>query len=82
MDEEIITSGDNDIEKHIFHLNKSSILINNIDTNKVSFGKNDFKYFIGYKDVKKVRPVTLLQKMTAYRIDFDETKCMSFFEKR
>ena len=82
MDEEIITSGDTDIEKHIFHLNKSSILINNIDTNKVSFGKNDFKYFIGYKDVKKVRPVTLLQKMTAYRIDFDETKCMSFFEKR
>ena len=62
MDEEIITSGDTDIQKHKFHQNKSSILINNIDINKIYFGKNDFKYFIGYKDVKKVRPVTLLQK--------------------
>ena len=34
--------------------------MNKIDINKIvvpdkdSFGKNDFKYFIGYKDAKKV----------------------------
>ena len=25
-------------------------------SNKISFGKKDFKYFIGYKDAKKVKP--------------------------
>ena len=38
--------------------------INNIDinkiavSNKVSFGKKDFKYFIGYKDAKKWDHIT------------------------
>ena len=40
--------------------NKSLISIGNVDINKivvsnqVSFGKKDFKYFIGYKDAKKI----------------------------
>ena len=51
-------------------------------SNKVSFGKKGFKYFMGYKDAKKIRPVcTLPPKMTAYRKDFDETKFMSFLIK-
>ena len=51
-------------------------------SNKVSFGKKGFKYFMGYKDAKKIRPVcTLPLKMTAYRKDFDETKFMSFLIK-
>ena len=47
--------------KYIFHQYKSSISIDNIDTNKmvvsniVFFGKNKIKYFIGYKDVEKNR---------------------------
>ena len=60
-----------------FHQYKS-ISIDNIDinkivvSNKVSFGKKDFKYFICYKDAKNI---------STYRRDFDKTKCMSFFIK-
>ena len=60
----------------------------NIDINKIvvsnkfSFDKNDFKYFIGYKDSKKVRPLRiLLPIMSAYRRNFDDTKYMSFLIK-
>ena len=41
--------------------------------------KKGFKFFIGSKDAKKIRPLCiLLPKMSAYRKDFDETKSMSF----
>ena len=56
MDKRIINFDDTEIEKYNFHQHKSPILINNIDinnivvSNRVSFGKKDFKYFIGYKD--------------------------------
>ena len=44
--------------------------------------KKGFKYFISYKDAKKIRPLCVfLLKMSAYRKDFDETKYMSFFIK-
>ena len=50
-----------------------------IVSNKISFGKEGFKYFIGYNDSKKVRPLcTILRKLSAYRRNFDETKYMSF----
>ena len=49
-------------------------------SNKVPFGKRRFKYFIGYKDAKKIKPLcVLLPKMTAYRKDFDETKYIYLF---
>ena len=49
---------------------------------KVSFGKKGFKYVIGYKGRKKVRPLcVILPKISAYRRDFDETKYMSFLKK-
>ena len=50
---------DTEIEKHKFDQYKSPILIDNIDvnkivvSNKISLGKIDFKYFIGYKYAKK-----------------------------
>ena len=56
---------DTEIEKYKFHQNKSPILINDIDVNKIvastklPFGKQDFKYFIGYKDCEKVRPLCI-----------------------
>ena len=31
-------------------------------SNKVSFGKKDFKYFIGYKDAKKLDLYAILSK--------------------
>ena len=43
-----------------FHQYKSPILINDIDINKIvvsnkfTFGKQDFKCFIGYKDSEKI----------------------------
>ena len=60
MDKTIIKFGDTEIEKHKFDQHKSPISVYNIDTNKIvvsneaSFGKKDFKYFIGYKDAKKL----------------------------
>ena len=48
----------------------------------ISFSKKDFKYFNGSKDAKKTRPFCIfLPKMSAYRKDFDKTKCMSFLIK-
>ena len=55
-----INFGDIEIEKQKFHKHKEPISIKNIDinkitaSNKVSFGKKESKYFIGYKDAKKV----------------------------
>ena len=72
---------DNEIQKPKFHLHKEHISIRIIDidktvvSSKVSFGKKEFKYFIGYKDAKKNRPLCIcLPKMSTYTKDFDETK--------
>ena len=60
MDKKIIKFDETEIEKYKLHKNKNPILINNIDinkiavSNKVSFGKNDFKYFINYNNSKKI----------------------------
>ena len=49
---------------------------------KISFSKKSFKYFIGYKNGKKVGPLCeMLPKMSACRSNFDETKYMSFLIK-
>ena len=68
-----------------FHEYKSHILINDIDinekvvSNNFAFDKQDFEYFIGYKDNKKIKPLCIFfPEMNAYRIDLDETECMSF----
>ena len=68
---------------------QSPILIGGVNvnkvivSNKVAFGKKAFKYFIRYKnDYEKVMPLRIiLPKRNAYRRDFDETKCTSFFIK-
>ena len=45
------------VEKRKFHKHERSILVNNIDiykivvSNKVSFDKIGFKYFIAYKEI-------------------------------
>ena len=57
MEKTIKKFGDTEIEKQQFHQHKRPISIKNIDinkivlSNKVSFGKTGFKYFIDYKDV-------------------------------
>ena len=86
MDKTNIKFGDIEIEKQKFHQNKRPIAIKNIDvnkivlSNKVSFGKKGFRYFIGYKDAKKIRLLYIfLPKITAYRRDFGETKYIYLF---
>ena len=80
MDKKITKSDDTEIEKYKFHQYKRPILIDNIYFNKIvvsnriSFDKNDFTYFIGYKDAKKIIPLCIfLPKMNVYRKDFDKT---------
>ena len=90
--EKIIKSGDIETKKQEFHQHKEPILITNIDINKITvsnkilFGKNVFKYFIGYKDAWKNRPLCIFpqnihKEKTAFRKDFDETKFMPFLIK-
>ena len=58
--EKLIKFGDFEIQKQKFHEHKGPISIKNIDittilvSDTVSFGKKGFKYFIGYKDTKKL----------------------------
>ena len=88
MEKTIIKFGDIEIEKQKFHQCRRPISIRNIDinktvvSNKVSFGEKCFKYFIGYKDAKTIRSLCIFfLKISGYRKDFDETKCMSFLIK-
>ena len=74
--------------KNKFHQHKNPISMNdvNIDriviSNKVSFGKEGFKYFIGYEDdYEEVMPLHNRKYPCAYRKDFDETNFMSFLIK-
>ena len=85
MEKTIIKFGDIEIKKQKFHQHKRPISIKNIDinktvvSNKVSFDKKKFRYFIGYKNAKKIKPLCIfLPKMNAFRKDFNEAKYMSF----
>ena len=74
------------IKKQKFHQYKRPISTKNVDisktvvANKVSFGKKCFKYFISYKDAKRVRPLWIfIPKMIACTRDFEETKYVLFW---
>ena len=63
-------------------------MINDIDINKIvvsnklPLSQQDFRYFIGYKYDKQIRPLCIFfSKVNAHRIDFDETECMYFMIK-
>ena len=88
MGKKITKFGDIEIKKQKFQQNKRPVSMKNIDinkmvvSNKVSFNKTGFKYFIGYKDAKKrYLYVYFSEKNSAYRRDFDETKYISFLIK-
>ena len=63
MHKKITKFDDPETEEYKFHQHKSPISISNIDINKLVvankflFDKQNFKYFIGYKDNKKIRPL-------------------------
>ena len=64
-------------------------MINDIDINKIavfnklSFGKQDFKYFIDYKDSHKIRPLCIFRpRIIIYKRNFDENRCTYFLIKK
>ena len=66
------------ISKKYIYIDINKIVV----SNKVLLGKKGFKYFIGYKDASKMKPLFIfLPKMSAYRKDFDITKYTSFLIK-
>ena len=57
---------------------KNTNFINDIDinrievSNKLPFGKQDFRYFVGYKDSEKIRPLCIFYwQMIIYKRNFD-----------
>ena len=88
MDKKIVKFDDTEIEEYRFHQNKSPILINNIDTNKIAvsnklpFGKQDFKYFIGYNDSEKTSMHIMSINEYIYKRNFDENRRIYFSIKK
>ena len=66
---------DTEIEELEFHQHKRPISIKNIDINKVvvchrlPFSEQNFKYFIGYKDDKKIRPFCIFCTKVSVHIE-------------
>ena len=76
--EKVITKLDDiEIQKQKFRLPKVPISIKYIYIyvyidqivvfNKISFDKKGFKYFIGYEDLKKIRPLCIFLQISVYR---------------
>ena len=89
MDNKIIKFYDTEIEEYKFHQNKMPLSINDIDINKIvlsdklPFGKQDFKYFIGYKDSEKIRLLSVFQpQMIIYKKNFHKNRRICFLIKK
>ena len=68
MDKKIIKFEDIETEEYEIHQYRCPTLIKDMDvneielSNKFSFHKKDFKYFIGYKDNKEIRPLYIVSR--------------------
>ena len=76
LDKKTIEFDNTRIEKYEFHQYKSPILIKDIDinetlvSNKISFGEQNSKYFIGYKNDRKIEPSVMFHlRMSIYERD-------------
>ena len=81
MDKKIIKFDDSEIEEYKFYQNKGPIIdINKIVvSNKLPFGKQDFKYFIVYKDFETIRSLQIFRpQIIIYKIFFDKTDIFIF----
>ena len=81
MEQVAVYFGENSIIKRAFHKNKKPININEVDikrialSDKKSYGKDSFKYFIGYRHEGNAFPSLLcvkLPQMNAYTKYFDK----------
>ena len=51
--------------------------------NKLPFGKEEFKYFIGYKDNKKIRPICIFSpELSVHKRYFDKLNVSLFWLKK
>ena len=82
-------SYDTEIKEYKYHQNKIPISIKHIDiskivvSNKLPFGKQDFKYFIGYKDSEKIRPLCKFPpQMIICEKNIDENRRIYFLIKK
>ena len=80
MDKKSIKFDDTEIEENEFHQYKSPFSISDLDineivvSNKFHFRKQDFRYFIGYKDNKEIMPLCIFfPKMSIYKRYSDKT---------
>ena len=80
-----------EIEGYEFHQYNSPILINDVDineivvSNKFPFGKQDFEYYVGYKDNKEIRPLGIyFPEMSIHKIYSDKTKsiCILWYKMK
>ena len=74
IEKTIIKINDIKTKKKIIYQHERPISVNHTDINRIvlsnkgSFSKKDFKYFIDYKDAKTIRPLWIfLSKIRAYR---------------
>ena len=80
---------DIEIKEYIFYQNINPISINDIDINKIvisnklPFGKKDFKYSIAYQDLGVIRPLYIFrQQMIIYKRSFNENRQLLFNKRR
>ena len=74
IEKTIIKINDIKTKEKIIYQHERPISVNHTDINKIvlsnkgSFSKKDFKYFLDYKDAKTIRPLWIfLSKIRAYR---------------
>ena len=83
MEQEVVHFRENSIIKNAFHKNKKTININEVD--KKSYGKDSFKYFIGYRHEGNAfrSPLCIkFSQMNAYATYFDKnSKCRNHLVK-
>ena len=89
MDNKIIKFDDTKIEECKFHQNKSPISIKGTDINKIVIsskflvGKQNFKYFIGFKDSEKLTSICIIRtQMIIYKRKLDEIRRIYFLIKK
>ena len=70
MDQKIIKFDDTEIEEY------------NKLVAKLPLSKQDFKYFICYKDSEKIRPLCTFCPQIIYKINFDENRHIYFLRKK
>ena len=88
MDKTMMKTDNAEIEEYNSYQHKIPIAINSIDIiklavfNKFPFSKENFRYFIGYKDDKEIRPLSIFFPKLEEHKSFDDTKYTDLDRRR